>query len=116
MKYRRLTQDGDYSFGGGMQSFATDAEAVAQAIKTRLLLLYGEWWEDQSIGLPLFQHILGTKDTGAVDMLIQECINNTQGVDSIADYKSEFGSDRGLNIACVVNTKYGTANMEVALQ
>lgn len=116
MKYRRLTQDGDYSFGMGLQSFATDAEAVAQAVKTRLLLLYGEWWEDQSQGLPLFQNIIGTRDIGAVDLLIQDHINNTPGVESIVDYVSELDSTRKLSISCVINTKYGTTNLEVTLQ
>lgn len=37
----------------------TDADAVAQIILTRLLLFLGEWWEDLSLGLPVFQSMLG---------------------------------------------------------
>jgi hypothetical protein len=37
----------------------TDGAAVAQTILTRLNLFLGEWWEDLSLGLPVFQSMLG---------------------------------------------------------
>ena|SRR5271170_7828064 len=37
----------------------SDTQAVAQAILTRLNLFLGEWWEDLSLGLPVFQSMLG---------------------------------------------------------
>ena len=37
----------------------TNAEAVAQAVGTRLRLFLGEWWEDLKLGLPVFQSMLG---------------------------------------------------------
>lgn len=46
MIYRRLSKDWDYTFGNGTSNYIKGAEAVAQAIKSRLLLLYGEWWEE----------------------------------------------------------------------
>ena len=45
MKYRKLTSTGDYSFGNNMNDFVEGSEAIAQAIKTRVLLFYREWWE-----------------------------------------------------------------------
>lgn len=35
------------------------SSAVAQAILTRLRLFLGEWWENQNLGVPMFQSILG---------------------------------------------------------
>ena len=61
MRYRALSPTGDFSFGKGGQDYLTGTEAIAQAIRTRLLLLLGEWWEDQEDGLPLFQRILGSR-------------------------------------------------------
>ena len=37
-----------------------DADAVRQAIQTKLLLFEGEWWENLNLGLPMFQSILGS--------------------------------------------------------
>ena len=54
MIYRMLDADGDYVFGRSKHAYLEGVEAVAQAIKTRLLLLYAEWWEDREDGLPLF--------------------------------------------------------------
>ena len=59
MKYRKLSESGDYTFGGNMQDFLTGPEAVAQAIRTKLLLFYYEWWEDLGQGIPMFQSFLG---------------------------------------------------------
>ena len=53
LRVRKLDQNGDFSFGHGYQNFWQDSsEAVAQIIKTRLLLFTGEWWLDRSEGMP----------------------------------------------------------------
>ena len=51
MQYRILDENGDYTLG--QNSMKKDKEAVAQAIQTRLGLLYGQWWENTEDGLPL---------------------------------------------------------------
>jgi hypothetical protein len=38
----------------------TDLDAVAQIIKTTILLFQGEWWEDLNNGTPMFQEIIGS--------------------------------------------------------
>ena len=53
MKYRKLDENGDYSFGNNSLDFISDADAIAQAIKTKILLFYGEWWENTAIGIPM---------------------------------------------------------------
>ena len=45
MKYRKLTENGDYAFGrGGADMHADTPEAVGQAVLTRLRLFAGEWF------------------------------------------------------------------------
>ncbi len=116
MKYRKLV-NGDYSFGRGQQDFVSDRDAVVQAIKTRLVLLYGEWWEEKDKGLPLFQTILGQPGTPdqqqAVDLLVQGVIAETPGVISIKDFNGSY-AQRTYGLTCAVETQYGDAVLEVS--
>lgn len=88
MKYRK--QDGiigDYTFGYGLGNFYGGSEAVAQAIKTKILLFYGEWWENLGIGIPMFQSIIGqTNRTNvriAANSLLRKRILEVDGITSI---------------------------------
>lgn len=110
MIYRRLDANYDYVFGQNQQNFVSDVEAVAQAIMTRLKLLYSEWWENEADGLPLWQSILGTtgKNIRAVDGIIRERIVGTAKVTSIESFSSDFDSEtRAYTFTAVVNTAYG---------
>jgi len=94
--------------------------AVSQAISTRLKLLKGEWFEDVSEGLPLFQSILGqngtTNNLTIADALIKERIVGTQDVTSIESFSSTYDSEtRSYSFTVTVNTKYGTTTVATTL-
>jgi len=57
ISYLPLDSDYDPVFTDGAS--LTGVQAVTQAILTHLKLFYGEWWEDLSVGLPVFQTMLG---------------------------------------------------------
>ncbi len=112
MKYRRLDDDWDYVFGHGKSDYLEGREAVGQAIKSRLLLLYGEWWEDQEDGLPLFERILASSGSDAnreaVDIIFARRIGDTTGVIDVSWYDSSFDrSKRAYGFSCRVDTVYG---------
>ncbi len=112
MIYRMLDSDGDYVFGRGKHAYLEGIDAVAQAIKTRLLLLYAEWWEDREDGLPLWEQILaapGSQDSiNAVDLIFKERIEGTTGVLSLLGYESDFDRDnRKYTFKAAVETMYG---------
>ncbi len=120
MRYRRLDENHDYTFGKGLGNFLEDEvgnpEAVAQAIQTRLLLFTGEWWEDLRDGLPLWQKILGNRvrDRGIVDSLIVDRIkglqlpDETYGVTDVLNVQSVFDTDeREYSFQCEVDTIFG---------
>lgn len=112
MKYRRLDDNGDYIFGAGSQGFLTNTEACAQAIKTRLGLYEGEWWEDISTGLPLWQKILGSpgSNKGAIDVILSERISGTTGVSNISDSSSSFArGTRAYKYSAYVKTDWSTS-------
>ena len=114
MKYRMLDKNGDYQFGHSLQDITYGVYAVAQAVKTRLLLFQGEWWEDMENGLPLFQRIIGQRfsqqDTSIVDSLIKERIITTENVAGISDFQSSYSPDsRNYSFECTIQTPFGNA-------
>jgi hypothetical protein len=68
--------------------------AVAQAILTRLKLLFGEWWANRSIGLPVFQIMLGqlasAKGLAAMSAAIQQNIEGAPYVTGVTDVSVNF--------------------------
>lgn len=116
MIYRRLDSNNDYSFGRGKQDFISDTKAVVQSIKTRLLLLLGEWWEDQSDGTPFFESILGLSGTpdnlNAVDLIVQDRIITTENVLEIVNFSSSY-ENREYHMNCTVNTRFGTVEVNL---
>lgn len=113
-----LDNNDDYSFGKGQQNITYGSYAVAQAIKTRLQLLKGEWWENIQEGLPLFQEILGTSGATSnifiVDSLIKDRIIKTPNVLSIKDFNSKF-EERKYSFNCSILSRFGEINLEMHL-
>ena len=89
MKYRKLDQNGDYAFGAGSYDYISDDEAIGQAIKTKILLFYGEWWEDLGLGIPMFQSFVGQVNPETIKVslsnVIEQRIENIQGVVSVSN-------------------------------
>ena len=74
MIYRKLSSDGDYTFGNNMNDFLSGNEALAQAIKTRILLFYREWWEDLNNGIPMFQNIIGQVNSANIQLALESVL------------------------------------------
>ncbi len=106
--------------GKGQQNLTYGTYAVSQAIRTRLKLLKGEWWEDTEDGLPLFQQILGARGTETnitiADSLMKSRILGTKDVTGIESFSSNYDSSaRKYSYSCTVNTKYGTVTVSNTL-
>ena len=112
MRYRQLDANGDYAFGRGGQFLVDSPEVVAQAIKTRLLLMAGEWFLDETEGTPYATQILGNNTQGTRDQAIKERILDTPGVDELTSYQSSV-TNRKLTIAARVATIYGVASITI---
>nr|DAT68234.1 MAG TPA: baseplate wedge protein [Caudoviricetes sp.] len=112
MKYRRLDENGDYSFGNNSLDYIKDNDAIIQAIRTKLYLFYGEWWEDISLGLPMFQSILGQVSNEnlrrTVILLSAEQIQSVEGVISVDSIVVAI-SARKLTLSIDVTTEYGSS-------
>jgi hypothetical protein len=87
----------------------TDAYAVNQAILTRLNLFLAEWWEDLTLGLPVFQSILGQlgspQGLAAMQLAVQQNITGTPYVTS-ASTAVNFENGR-LSLSYTAETVFG---------
>lgn len=108
MLTRRLAPGHDMAFGFGLADYASDAEAVAQNVKTRLLLLAGEWFLDAGAGLPYLRDIvIKPANIQLAQSLIKRRILETDGVASISDFAVSFDSNtRRLTVTATVKTIY----------
>lgn len=53
-----LDSDGNRVLERGDQAFASGAQAVKQGIECRVRMFLGEYWMDQSVGVPWIQSVL----------------------------------------------------------
>ena len=118
MRVRKQDSNGDVIFGhGGADYYVNTSDAVALAVKTRLLLFTGEWFLDLSEGTPWATRVLGKGRTG-YDAVIKARILGTEGVLNIVpgSYASVLSGRKGrrLDISCTLNTIYGQVQLTVA--
>ena len=113
MKYRKLDEYEDYTIGRRDEMYE-GTEAVAQAVKTRLLLLFGEWWENRQDGTPLFEKVLGQRlrvdeTPDEIDLVFSERISGTQGVSEITRFESKIDAEsRAYTAEITIKTVYDT--------
>jgi hypothetical protein len=112
---RKLDSNHDPIYGNGIACFLTDLDAVAQIIETSLLLFQGEWWNDLTIGLPVFQSIVGQAENNrqaVIALLIQQVILSVAYVTAISNVKFLYTSaNRSFSYACNVQTAFGTVTV-----
>jgi hypothetical protein len=109
MRYRKLDENGDYTFGNGRADYWHDVpEAPAQAVRTRLSLWQGEWYLDNREGMTWRTRVLGVRTGGTRDAAIRRHILGTEGVLSITAYSSAVQRDpRQFIVNTTIDTKYG---------
>ncbi|MBL0320448.1 MAG: hypothetical protein IPP74_14330 [Alphaproteobacteria bacterium] len=115
MIYRKLTADGDMTFGNGLLDFyINNPAAVGQAVETRLKLWLGEWFVDVTQGTQYQTNVLGTGKATSAGPTIRQRILETQGVTEITKFDLNIDvNGRSLSIVATINTIYGTTNIQV---
>lgn len=118
MRYRKQDENGDYTFGNGLNNFHIDnVDAVAQAIDTRLKLWVGEWFADVSDGTGWSQAILGKHSQNLYELTLRQRVLDTRGVISIQEFQSALDPNtRSLVVTMVVETVYGQTDLTGAYE
>jgi hypothetical protein len=113
MRYRREDENGDYTFGRGDDTWLINSpDAVAQAVKTRFLLWYGQWFLDTTTGTPWIQSVLGKQKPEVYSLAIRRRILETQGVKSIQSFDTrQDGASRRVTFTATIDTVYGTTTV-----
>jgi uncharacterized membrane-anchored protein len=113
MMYRKLDTDGDYTFGQGKQAMHQNTpECVAQAVRTRLRLLAGEWFLDLAEGTQYANGVYGRHTKESYDLVIRSRILGTEGVTAIMDYDSvQDANTRKLTVTTTIDTVYGEVRL-----
>ena len=113
MRYRREDDDGDYTFGQGDDTWLINSpETVAQAVKTRFLLWYGQWFLDTTEGTPWIQSVLGKQKPETYNLAIRQRILETRGVNSIRSFDTILNtSSRRVVFTATIDTIYGTTTV-----
>lgn len=117
MRYRKLSDLGDYTFGHGTADFYVDqAEGVAQAVATRLRLLTGEWFLDSTEGTPYSTEVIGKNTVPFYDYAIQKRILGTDGCTGLVKYSSSLNpGNRSLTIAATITTQFSARPVTLSL-
>ena len=115
MRVRKLTPDGDYSFGNSQLDFLRDSpEAVGQQVKTRLLLWLGEWFLDTEEGTQYMQGVLGKHSQETADAVIQDRVLSTDNVTDITNYVSTIDPDtRKMSVSFDLDTVFGPTQIQL---
>lgn len=108
MTVRKLDPDtGDIVTSGGQ--FLSGREEIAQTVKTRLALFYGEYFRDINDGTPWFEQILGKfASLDNVEAILRARIAETPGVIRLVKYSGDFNLDaRTYKVSAGILTEYG---------
>lgn len=94
-----------------------DLEAVEQAIKTRILLFEGEWWENLNEGTPMFQEIIGARATPNGQQIMAAAlaarIAGTPYVVAVQNVTVNFNpTSRRFSFSATAETSFGTATVQ----
>jgi hypothetical protein len=102
-----LDEDGDLDIGTTI-AFVSGQEAIQQSLLCRLRAFQGEWFLDETLGLPYFQEILGrSPNLVAIRALYRAALESTPGVLEVKELRLALKTDRTLVVAFKVSTDVG---------
>jgi hypothetical protein len=106
----KTSDSGELVLLAGSAALVSGLDAIAQAIRCRLLTFRGEWFLDESLGLPYFDEVLGLKPprVTVARALVRDEILKVPGVTSVLEIEVAMdGGARELGIAYRIATELG---------
>ena len=111
------TKTGDLVFkNGSCPVTQLQADVVAQRLRITLYTFYGEWFLNDTIGVPYIQQIFTKiKKKSTVDLIFQGLISADPGVIEILSFKSTVSNDRGYTMTFQVRVADNTASLPITI-
>jgi hypothetical protein len=118
LRVRKLSPSGDMTFGASQLNFLIDTPAaVGQIVQTALLLWYGEWYLDITLGMPWIEGVLGKHNQATADTTVQDYILQLTGVTNIENFQSQNNQANRLYTATMnLDTEFGETEVAIANQ
>jgi hypothetical protein len=104
-------------FGQGLANFyINSAYGVGQKVVTRLKLIQGEWFLDNSAGTPWFTEIFGYTNPTVRDLVIKNVILTTDNVNELISYTSSVNpTTRNFDVTAEIGTTFGPVTISTSL-
>lgn len=105
MIVRSLDENGDFTYGKGINNYKTYNDAIAQSITTRLKSFLGDCFFATDQGIDWW-NLLGSKNTIALNLAVSATILKTSGVTGIKQLNIILDRLRNITIQYEVTTIY----------
>ena len=111
MSALELDDNHDIKVEGGNVSFLTGIDAIRQHLGNRLQVFKGEWFLDESIGIPFFDEVKKKNpDIAVLNAIFSSAILQTPGIVSLDELNFDLdGAARELRIQFSARTITGEA-------
>ena len=118
MKLRPEDQDGDVLPVLHVSDMLSGSLAIAKLVEDRLVLYFGDWWENLAWGNEILRMLqegrLTETDAQSLSTYLAAYVRNTSGVKEVQDEKWNLSGGR-FSWSCTVLTEYGSANIDFSL-
>lgn len=105
MSFRNLTGDGDWVYGAGKNSYATENAEIALNIQTRVLSFLGDCFFATDEGIDWF-NLLDYNRQAKLENSVKKTILETDGVVNILSLDITQGANRKLILTYDIQTIY----------
>lgn len=108
---------GDLVFQNGVCPVTQhQADIVAQRLRIKLYTFYGEWFLDNTIGVPYIQQIFTkVQRKSTIDLIFQGIIAADPGVIEILSFVSSISPQRGYTMTFSVRVADNTASLPITV-
>lgn len=104
----KLDTDGDLLVDNSDLVLNSQVDAVSQYLRARLRTFLGEWFLDQSIGIPYFKEIFKKEiNIATVDAILKDAILSTPNVIELQEFDFDISNNRELKLNFKIKVKEG---------
>lgn len=112
MIVRAIDEDGDWTFGKGIEDYKSNLDALVQNIRTRLYSFLGNCFFAVNDGIDWF-NLIGSKNQVGLNLAVSGTILSTAGVTSILQLSLTLNADRKITVQYNAQTVYGATGQQV---